>query len=184
MVQVVFGIILGVIVTVGYLAFNSKFHFDHELTLNMVIAIATVVATVIHFDSVQKQKRDRVWEINKGSLLNLSHAVADAIETSSKLTDQAFNEMQGIPDDTCNIDATNTGNKFQKTISESLNVYKPLLNSKLIEAIEDYQETEQKIIDKFNHDAINTFEAYELQWSAQKDLQHVIHKFIKKISGI
>lgn len=184
MVKLFLGIILGIAITVGYLAFNSKLSFDHDLTLNIVIAAATIVATAIHFDSVQKQKRDRVWEINKESLLNLSHAVADAIETFSKLTNQAFNNMQGIPDDDCIIGVEEIGNKFQKTISDSLNVYKPLLNLKLIEAIEEYQESEQKITDKFNHDAINVFEAYELQWSAQEELQYIIHKFIKKVSGI
>lgn len=184
MVKLFFGIILGIVITVGYLDFNSKLNFDHELTLNIVIAAATVVATAIHFDSVRKQRHDRVWEINKDSLINLSHAVADAIEMSSKLLDLEFNKMQNIPDDTCIEGSKEVHDKFQKTISDSLNVYKPLLNSNLIEAIEKYQKSEQKIAKSFNNDEINVFEAYDHQLVAQKKLQYTINKFIKSVSGI
>ena len=184
MFKFIAGVILGFIIAIGYLALSFKFGFDHQLTSNIVIAMATVTATAIHFDSVQKQRRDRVWEINKDSLINLSHAVADAIEMSSKFSDLEFNEMQNIPDNTCIEGSKEVSDKFQKTISNSLNVYKPLLNSNLIEAIEKYQESEQRIAKSFDYDEINVFEAYDHQFAAQKELQYTVNKFIKSVSGI
>ena len=184
MVKFIIGVLLGFALTVWYLAFDLKFDFDHAFTLNVIIAGSTITATAIHFDSVRKQRRDRVWEINKESLMKLSKAVADAIEISSKLSDREFNIMNNIPDDTCTEGAAEINETFQKTISDSLNVYKPLLNSELINAIERYQEAEKNIEYAFVHEHFSVFEAYDHQWNAQKKLHKIINHFIKEVAGI
>ena len=58
------------------------------------------------------------------------------IEIHSQLSNREFNRMNGIPDETCTDGAAEINNAFQQHISESLNVYKPLLNEELIMAIE------------------------------------------------
>ncbi|GAA71400.1 hypothetical protein P20439_1473 [Pseudoalteromonas sp. BSi20439] len=92
--------------------------------------------------------------------------------------------MNNIPDDTCTEGAAEINQKFQMTISDSLNVYKPLLNAELITAIEKYQQAEKNIESSFDHDQINVFEAYDSQWGAQKELQIVVSRFIKEVAGI
>ncbi|MCP4055534.1 MULTISPECIES: hypothetical protein [unclassified Pseudoalteromonas] len=184
MVKYILGLLTGFCLTVWYLVFDLKFNFDHAFTLNLIIAAGTITATAIHFDSVRKQRKDRVWEINKESLIQLSKSLADAIEVSSKLSDQEFNIMNNIPDDTCTEGAAEINQKFQMTISDSLNVYKPLLNAELITAIEKYQQAEKNIESSFDHDQINVFEAYDSQWGAQKELQIVVSRFIKEVAGI
>jgi hypothetical protein len=185
MIKLILGMLLGFTLTIWYLVFDMKFDFDHSFSVNIVIAMATVTATSIHFDSVRKQRKDRVWEINKESLINLSKAISGAIEISLKLSDREFNNMQGIlPDDTDTEGAKEINDTFKKTISDSLNVYKPLLNSELTDAIEKYQKAEKSIEEDFNHDAINTFEAYDRQWAEQKELHKVVSSFIKDVAGI
>ncbi|MEL0613298.1 hypothetical protein [Marinomonas arenicola] len=166
------------------MVFDFRFNFDHSFTLSLIIAAASITATAIHFDSTRKQRKDRIWEINKGSLIELSKALADAIDVSSKLSDREFNKMNNIPDDTCTKGSVEINKKFQKTISDSLNVYKPLLNSELISAIEKYQQSEKNIGYAFEHGEFNVFEAYDHQGSAQKDLQKVVSCFIKEVAGI
>lgn len=184
MVKFTLGFFSGFAITAWYLVFDLTFDFDHALSLNIVIAAATITATAIHFDTVQKQKRDRVWEINKDSLINLSKAVTDAIKISSNLSDREFNRMNNIPDDSCTEGSDEIHAKFQETISDSLNVYKPLLNKELLTAIEKYQKTEQRIEKAYEYDEISLFDAFDHQWDAQKKLHQVIHHFIKEVAGI
>lgn len=184
MIKFILGILLGFTLTIWYLIFDMQFDFDHSFSVNIVVAMATVMATSIHFDSVRKQRKDRIWEINKENLLNLSKAISDAIEISSKLSDREFSNMQGIPDDTDTEGAKEINDTFKKTISHSLNVYKPLLNSELIDAIEKYQKTEKSIENDFIHDVADAFEAYDRQLAAQKELHEVVSSFIKDVAGI
>jgi len=184
MVKVVIGAVIGFAMAVLYFTFASKFSFNPALALNVVIAVATIFAVAIHFDSVRNQRRDRVWEMNKENLLSLSKALSSSIDINSKLSEREFNKMNGIPDETNTDGAAEINNKFQQHISESLNVYKPLLNEELITVIEKYQKAEKQIEDDYNCDAISVFEAYERQWEKQKKLQVSVSAFIKKVAGI
>lgn len=116
--------------------------------------------------------------------MQLSKSLADAIKVASLLSDQEFNRMNNIPDDTCTEGAAEINEKFQKTISDSLNVYKPLLNAELIAAIEKYQQAEKNIEYAFENDEINVFEAYDNQLRVQNNLQKIVSRFIKEVAGI
>lgn len=183
-VKFIIGLLSGFTVTVWYLVFDFRFDFDHAISLNIVIAAASIIATAIHFDTVKKQRRDRVWEINKDNLINLSKAVASAIKISSELSEREFNKANNIPDDTCTTGSAETHVNLQETISDSLNVYKSLLNKELISAIEKYQETESSIERTYDYDEITLFDALELQCEAQRKLHKVINHFIKEVAGI
>ena len=184
MVKVVTGAVIGFTAAVWFLALDSKYNYDSAIAVNIVIAVATIYAVVIHYDSVRKQRRDRVWEINKDNLLSLSKTLSDSISINSKLSEQEFCKMQGIPDETCTDGAYEINTAFQQSLSDSLNVYKPLLNEELITAIEKYQTAEKLIEEDYNCDAIVVFEAYERQWSIQKELHQTVSAFIKKVAGI
>lgn len=184
MVSFVLGLLCGVTATIWYLAFDFEFNFDHAITVNFSIAAATITATVIHFDSVRKQRKDRLWEINKDSLLKLSKAISDAVDMSGRLADNHFYQEQGIPEHVNTDGAEIVRAKLVETLSDSLYVYKPLLSPELISSIDEYQLTEKKIDESFNDDAISIYEAYDMQWAAQKKLQNVIAQFIKQVSGV
>ncbi|ELI6431873.1 hypothetical protein RRM65_001611 [Aeromonas salmonicida subsp. salmonicida] len=184
MVYFVLGLLCGVTATIWYLVFDFSFDFDHAITVNLSIAAATIIATAIHFDSVHKQRKDRLWEINKDSLLKLSKAISDAVDMSGRLADSHLNQEQGIPE-RVNTDGSNIVHaKLKEVLSDSLYVYKPLLSPALILSIEAYQDEQKKIAEDYNHDELSIFEAYDKQWDAQKKLQGVISTFIKQVSGV
>jgi hypothetical protein len=184
MVNFVLGLLWGMAATIWYLAFDFKFNFDHAITVNVSIAIATIIATAIHFDSVRKQRKDRLWEINKDSLLMLSKAISDAVDMSGRLSDRYFNQEQGIPEHVNTNGSDIVHAKLEEVLSDSLYVYKPLLSPELISSIENYQYTQKNISKAFNNDELSVFEAYDKQWAAQKKLQDVISTFIKQVSGV
>ncbi|EGQ8312397.1 hypothetical protein DC897_RS22505 [Vibrio parahaemolyticus] len=184
MVNFVLGLLCGFMATIWYLVFDFSFDFDHGFSVNVVIAAATIIATAIHFDSVRKQRKDRLWEINKESLLKLSKAISDSVEMTGKLADSHFNQEQGIPDHVNTDGSGEIHANFKEVLSDSLYVYKPLLSPELISAIEDYQTTQKKIEEAWEENELSTFAAYDEQWAAQKKLQEVVASFIKQVSGV
>ncbi|TNY94272.1 hypothetical protein CGK58_24740, partial [Vibrio parahaemolyticus] len=82
MVNLVLGVLLGFCLTIWYVAIDLRFGFDSNVSINVVIAIATVIATAIHFDSQRKQRKDRIWDMNKNVLLDLAHALSEVIEAT------------------------------------------------------------------------------------------------------
>lgn len=184
MIYSVLSFVFGVFITIWYLVLDFSFNFDHFITVSIVIAAATAIATAIHFDSVRNQRKDRLWEINKGSLLRLSKDLSDAIEMSSKLSDREFNRQQGNLNNTCTDGSGEINQQFKEVISDFLNVYKPLLSADLIFAIEEYQTVEKNIKEMWEKDVLSIFKAYDEQLAAQKKLQEVIAKFIKDVSGV
>lgn len=184
MIKFVIGMICGFSLLILYLVLDTYRALDATLTISIVIAVTTILATVIHFDSVRKQRKDRVWEINKDSLLTLSKSLSDAIQMTEKFVEREFNTMQGIPDDTCTDGAREVNYRFEETISDSLNVYKPLMDANLIQAIETYQADVRQIEEMYMADEINNFEAYDIQLGKQKILHSAIGEYIKKAAGI
>ena len=53
-----------------------QFQLDMMLITNIVIAFSTGTAAIIHWDSVKKQRKDRLWEINKDVLIGLAHSLS------------------------------------------------------------------------------------------------------------
>ncbi|WP_206665140.1 hypothetical protein [Aeromonas sobria] len=58
MIKLLLGVVLGFSATIWYVALDLRFDFDSSLSVNIVIALATVTAAAIHFDSVKSQKRE------------------------------------------------------------------------------------------------------------------------------
>nr|WP_014343636.1 hypothetical protein [Aliivibrio fischeri]AEY78222.1 hypothetical protein [Aliivibrio fischeri] len=180
MLNLIISFMLGVFVTVWYLYLDLTFNFDASMTVNIVIASAAMIATAIHFDSVRTQRKERLWEINKDSILRLSKALADAIEITSNQCDK---EM-GIAINDSLDKANEVDNSLNNMLSDSLNVYKPLLSESLILAIEEYQKEEMAISNKWHTDEYTTYEAYDELLGIRKKLQLVVLQYIKKVSGV
>lgn len=185
MLKYILGIITGFIITILYVVLERNFKFDSGLSINIVIATATIVATAIHYDSIRQRRRERVWEINKDNLLNLSRALSADIKRTALYADRAFYIEQGMDvDDTQLDDTPNTYKKFKKVIDESLDVYKPLLNKELIDAIETFQRTDKNIDIAVEDGEMSIFDAYHTLHSQQKKLHSTVSDFIKKVSAI
>ena len=181
------GIILGTFISFVLLVFIliSNIDVDMALITNIVIASATVVATAIHLDSTKKQRRDRIWEINKDMLLNLAHSLSLVIHASEYYSEIEFNRQR-------EINEPPRGRKPKEDVYENfhnnqeqvLNVYRTLMNKKLILSIEASKKKNDDIFEALDHDAIDVEDAYDASIVSYKELQNNLNTFITEISGV
>ncbi|NVN80578.1 MULTISPECIES: hypothetical protein [unclassified Vibrio] len=163
----------------------SDVNIDMALITNIVIAIATVVATAIHFDSIAKQRNDRIWEINKDMLLNLAHSLSLVIYASEYYSEVEYNRSFGINE-------SPRGPKPKEGVYEAfkndqekvLNVYRTLMNKELISSLKSSKEKNDWISEAVEHDAIDHQEAYDASIKAYKELQNNLNDFMARISGV
>ena len=187
MFNFIMGIILGTFISFVSLVFIliSNIDIDMALITNIVIASATVVATAIHLDSTKKQRRDRVWEINKDMLLNLAHSLSLVINASEYYSEIEYNRQR-------EINAPPRGRKPKEDVYENfhnnqeqvLNVYRTLMNKELILNIEASKKKNDDIFEALDHDAIDVEDAYDASIVSYKELQNNLNTFITEISGV
>lgn len=92
--------------------------------------------------------------------------------------------MNEIPDELTKETDSEAYHKFTQSLSESLDVYKLLLNKKLLSAIEEFQKSEKQIDENVNCGVMSVFEAYDELYNIQQNFHEKICQFIKKVSGI
>ena len=151
---------------------------------NIVIALATVVAVAINYLSVKSQKESRRWVVNKDALINVSTTLSDLMSQTGKLSDNAFNGAQGIPEDHKFTPDNSIYSKFDKYLAHTVTVYGPLLNKDIISAIEKYKKTDSDITHAYNIDEYDIFQAYDASYAAQEELMKTLNKNIKKYASI
>lgn len=155
------------------------------LTTNIVIALATVVATAIHFDSIATQRKDRIWEINKDVLLNLVHSLSLVIKASEYYLEEEYgrhHEFNEAPRG--RKPKGDVYENFKSNQEYAINVYRSLMDKELIASLKLAKEKNDNIAEAVDHDAIDHAEAYEESLKSYKNLQNKLNDFIAKISGV
>ena len=66
----------------------NDIEIDVMATTSALIAIATIVAVFIQVSSIKQQRKDRLWDLNKGILLDLSHTLSLSIEATEYYRDR------------------------------------------------------------------------------------------------
>ncbi|WP_339538120.1 hypothetical protein [Pseudomonas sp. RA_15y_Pfl2_54] len=186
MINLLIGGILGLIIAaVGFDIIQSQ---DRNLTIqtvtNIVIALATMVAVAINYLSVKNQKESRRWEVNKDALINVSTTLSDLMSQTGKLSDNAFNGAQGIPEEHKFTPDNSIYSKFDNYLAHTVSVYGVLLNKDIISAIEKYKKTDSNITNAYNNDEYDIFQAYDASYAAQEELMKILNKNIKKYASI
>ncbi|MEZ9906353.1 hypothetical protein AB4343_16130 [Vibrio breoganii] len=187
MFKFVMGMIFGAFISfiILVLLLVSNIDIDIALITNIVIAFATVTATAIHFDSISKQRRDRVWEINKGILLNLAHSLSDVIYATEYYIEEQYTLRQDPPEEPEGPKPSKTAyNDFRKHQEIVLKVYRPLMHKQLIESLEVAKKKNNHIAELVNYDAIDYLEAYDESLGAYQALQANLNEFMADISGV
>lgn len=182
MINTLVGIVIGFTLTIWYVALDLRFDIDSALSVNVVIALATVTATAIHFDSVQRQKKDRVWEINKEIILKLFGSLSTAAQVS---LDQMNFELASMSDHTVeqpDFDRENY-NTLTKSLNESLTLYSPMLPDNVIEAIKKHKSKSEQIAEAYDNDVIDIIGAYDSDYGNHVELLGVLDTYIKRIAG-
>ena len=157
------GGILGVFIY--HLVLNhANLTIDSNILVNIVIASAACIATYLTSKQIDIQRQNRIWDLNKDILLDLSYNLSKRIINLSNIIESAYQSLDpnyhGIDDEDYQFDKE-AYEKVEIQINNLLNVYKPLIGSKLTDSLIAFQETEKEIrrqVFEKDLDAINAYE--------------------------
>ena len=183
LVGCVVGFFVGFVSFVMVLISDAK--FDMSVVTNLVIAAATVMATIIHFSSIRQQRKDRLWDINKPILLGLSKSLSAVIKASKFYLQEEY-ARRCIDDAPSQKDKPdpNVYKDFNKQREYALEVYKVLMDKELIEALEKAKRLNDNIDHGVYEYGVDHISAYEASISVNEDLQKKLSFFITKTSGV
>lgn len=181
--KITIGFIIGLFVSMVGFSLLTVFNIQINLTVitNIIIAAATVVATIIHLDSQSKARKDRVWDMNKGVLLDLAHALSDAIEA----TENELHNLRCYDEQESQVESKSYAfTNIKEKIDYALNVYKPLMDIELITSISKHNETDKETTLDVNYHDLDHEDAYEIMLKEHKELYGKVLIFIAEISGV
>lgn len=174
---VIVGFFLAILIFAGISAFDIR--LDLNILINIFIAWATVIATLIHYDSQKKQRTDRIWNINKDILLDLTHMLSESIEA----TVIEIDNLHGYADERTSS-KKHDWRKLDEKINYVLNVYSPLMEKDLLASLNHHKEIGNVITRRFENDDLDVLDAYQQMLNEHTDLYKKLQSFIGKISGI
>ena len=177
------GFFIAFILFVSLLVTNVN--LDVAVATNIFIALATAVATAIHYSSIQKQRKDRIWEINKNVLLELSHSLSLVIQ-ASRYYQQLEYAKHKVEDEPSEMDRPNPNvfKDFKDKQEYAINVYKTLMSKELIISIQKAKEANEEIDKAVNENLIDYIPAYDFSIEANEELQIKLGEFMAEMSGV
>lgn len=183
LVGCVIGLFGGFILFISILITDIR--FDASIASNVVIAIATVMATIIHFSSIRQQRKDRLWDINKVILLGLSQSLSTVIKASEFYLQEEYarEKIDDAPNPNDKPDP-NVYKDFSQKREYALNVYKVLMDKELIDALKEAKRINDNIDHGVTEYGVDHITAYENSISTNQDLQEKLGFFIAKMAGI
>ena len=173
----------------GFIAFASilasGFKLDLSIVTNIAIAFATIVATLIHYDSKKQQQRNRVWEINKPILLDLSKSLSAVVKADKFYLQErcakVFGDAKPNPD---HEPASGVYEDFFNKREYALVVYKSLMDDELLNALEEAMQENIKMSQLAYEYNIDEGSVYEKAINVNQALKDKLDRFIIKLSGI
>ena len=151
---------------------------DASSISNVIVAVATCVATCIHMDSVWRQRKERVWELNKSILLDLAGTVSKVISQTSEVLDALYsNKMVFIED-------AELYKNVEEQVNSAINVYSSFMPDELVVALRKYQREALETKSGFQSDEFDQIDAYERQYEFSKALYQSLKGFIAEVAGI
>lgn len=154
-IALLIGACVGLILAAAYFYATNNSDIAAGTIANSIIALCTFIALIISYFSIQSQKENRRWEINKDLLIRLATSLSDQMVQTEKLMDIEFDREQGIPNNQTTIWDPAIHKKFNEILSHTVQVYGVLLNNEIIEAVEIYKNEENNISHAANIDAIS-----------------------------
>lgn len=173
MLKNLFFMTTGCLATYLYMKYPT-YRFNTNLSVNIVIAVATCLATAMHYDSIRKQRKDRIWDINKNVLLELAHELSDKIKHLEKIIDEHFTggESEIKP------------NFLEEKIDNALNVYKTLIGEELSQELLNYISLNKRIDHEVFEEGLDHMEAYEQSLESTEILYKKVLQVIEVASGV
>lgn len=183
MLGAIFGFFFGFVFFVIVIIEDLTSHF--AILTSVVVAFATVFATLIHFNAIKQQRKDRLWDINKSVLLGLSEALSQVIKIEEYyLQDEYAKRHLDDPPDDDELDGAKIFKDFYHKREYALNVYQPLMDKELISELLSARSIDEGIemgLREFNIDII---QAYEDSIAKNEELKRKLNRFIAKTAGV
>ncbi|EHD2271096.1 hypothetical protein JRK39_003543 [Vibrio cholerae] len=181
-VGMILGFFVGFVILSMFLV--TGFTVDIALITNITIAIATIFATYIHYDSTLRQRKQRVWDINKGILLELLESLALVIAESKAALEEEI-ESQDPSYRSSRTSNPSVYKLFGEKQRYALDVYSALMDDELIKALELAKSNEERINKAvFEDETTDTQEAYEESINSYETLQSKLKDFVSEVSGV
>lgn len=179
----VVGFFISFVLLVFLLVFDAK--FDISVMTNLIIAAATVMASVIHFNSIRQQRKDRLWDINKPILIGLSKSLSSVIKATEYYLQEEYarHYIDDAPDPNDQPDP-GVYKEFNQNQEYALEVYKVLMDKELIDALAEAKRINESIDRSVFEDGVDHISAYESSIAVNKDLRIKLGFFIAKTSGV
>jgi len=180
------GLVLGVFA--GFVLFCvflvPGFEVDIALLTNVTIAVAAIFATYIHYDSTLRQRKERIWEINKTILLDLLESLAQVIRESKGALEEEI-ESQDPEYRSSRKSNPTVYKEFKDKQEYGLEVYSALMDDELLGALEVAKSSEERINKAvFEDETTDIQEAYEESIQSYELLQSKLRKFVTDVSGV
>lgn len=165
---------------------------------NAIIAIATIVATSIHLSSARQQKldriydaekrrKDRLWDINKNILLELSDALHIVI-SAFEYTLQEHELSSSGKGSYIHYLGPKPSPEIYKDLEEKLKhttrVYKGIMNEVLIENCNELINANHLLNIETSDGDISVIDAIDSMLIKYKDFSVELQKFITDVSGV
>ena len=197
MFKISLGFIIGLFVSMIGFSLLSIFDIKIDLAVitNIIIGVATAIATAIHWDYRKSQHKERVWDSNKGALIKLSTSLAKVMECIKIQIEslERYCELQEY--EGCLVDVQEPDiNKIHlpesahTDLNEALfvvkEVYEPILGNDLKSAIDDLLRHRHNIAAAANEGEIDEYQELDYSFEAHLKLQIKLKRFITEISGI
>jgi hypothetical protein len=187
MFQFLVGCVVGLFggFTILVLLLTNNVEINMPVMTNIVIAFATVIATIIHFNSIKQQRRDRLWDINKPILLGLSKSLSDVIKASEYYLNCEYADRYDHKISSSLVKPLdNVYQDFSHKREYALEVYGLLMDRDLIEALNVAKRINDDLDEGVNMYGVDHITAYDESISANRDLQKKLAFFIAKMSGV
>lgn len=174
-----FGFVLFIVLLLG----TDK--IDTAFITNLVIAAATVSATILHYSTLRQQRKIRVWEINKSILLDLSRALNEVIKASNYYLELEYAKLNGEDEEDLGREPSPTAFRdFEKYRDQVIDVYHVFLDQDFINDLNEAKEIDRNITHAVNHDYMETIVAYEETIEVNNKLKKRLTQFISRMSGL
>ncbi|MGI2100852.1 hypothetical protein ACRN9O_08615 [Shewanella oncorhynchi] len=164
-------------IMVGLVLFGCIFIFLDVLTLsvgvltNIVIALASIIAVLVHGSGLYTQERSRRWELRKGIVFGLLNALSNKLELTKEMYN-IYMDLQHMQED--ELDEMPRLKEREKELVKSWNELSEKLNNQVRNILNVYKTVMTKefseYIDKYNKNISNLNMLSRQEWVEHDDL--------------
>lgn len=184
MIKLLVGFLIGCVVSIITFQMYSAPKIDGNLIVNIVIALATCIATAIHFSSIKNQRKEQVWLLNKDLLLELADSLNRVVNSCKAAIGYELQSAESGKNEKFTDIGFSACGQLDTQIEYALNVYSPLMDKKILQQLERYRKFSEENAKSVMSDELDNIEGYEQLIQETEKVHKELLKFVSSVSGI